>query len=197
MTPLSKKILSHSQLTYRTDLCNRPINLHSGHVNVNLDFYPEPALKMAALLSLADGLKAVNALLLRERIANLPVTPKPNQDKPDYSLPRSHILRLRTDFERIKTLGRRQVGRYIVCNYLYLPESPRLAGFIVPKACGNAVIRNKVRRRLKELYRLNQGKLPEDLQSVWIARRSAKLPDLVEFKKDFEKIVAQAGFFSS
>ncbi|MDZ4788236.1 MAG: ribonuclease P protein component [Blastochloris sp.] len=123
----------------------------------------------------------------------MPVTPKPDPAS-DFSLPRSHTLRLRTDFERIKALGKRQAGRHLVCNYMIRPREPRLAGFIVPKACGNAVARNKIKRRLREIYRHWQGKFPDGLQSVWIARRTAAGSELKSFTQDFEQIVKRCGF---
>ncbi len=132
--------------------------------------------------------KAANVSPPRERTASLPVTPKP-----DCRLPRSRILRSRLDFQRIKAEGKRQAGAYLVCNYMIRPGETRMAGFIVPKACGNAVVRNRIKRRLRELYRHCQHQLPEHLQSVWIARKSCSEvePDL--FRQDFNRILEKAG----
>jgi ribonuclease P protein component len=132
--------------------------------------------------------RAVNVSPLRERIASLPVIPKP-----DYRLPRSRVLRLRLDFQRIKVEGKRQAGTYLVCNYMIRPGEPRLAGFIVPKICGNAVARNRIKRRLRELYRHIQHGLPEHLQSVWIARKPSSEAAGEAFAKDFYKLLARTG----
>ncbi|NJK90877.1 MAG: ribonuclease P protein component [Blastochloris sp.] len=125
------------------------------------------------------------------------VTPKPDSGSrpaPDQRLPRSRILRLRTDFQRIKAQGKRQTGRHLVCNYLIRPEEPRLAGFVVPKACGNAVARNRIKRCLRELYRRCQASLPEHLQSVWIARKSAGAVDRAALAQDFDLLRERCGW---
>jgi ribonuclease P protein component len=61
--------------------------------------------------------------------------------------------------------GGRRVGRGTVVVHLLLEEPARAstarAGFVVSKAVGNAVVRNKVRRRLRHLVRPLLGELPE------------------------------------
>ncbi|MFG2165345.1 ribonuclease P protein component [Micromonospora chersina] len=89
-------------------------------------------------------------------------------------------LRRSSDFAAAVRGGRR-VGRGAVVVHLTLPEqtgstatpspeparrsgaetsAPRRAGFVVSKAVGNAVVRNKVRRRLRHLVRERLGDLP-------------------------------------
>jgi len=70
-------------------------------------------------------------------------------------------LRRSTDFAAAVRGGRR-AGRGTVVVHLLIDEpaqaSTARAGFVVSKAVGNAVVRNKVRRRLRHLTR---GLLPE------------------------------------
>jgi ribonuclease P protein component len=72
-------------------------------------------------------------------------------------------LRRSSDFAAAVRGGRR-VGRGTVFVHLLLDEpahaSPARAGFVVSKAVGNAVVRNKVRRRLRHLVRPRLGSLP-------------------------------------
>ena len=61
--------------------------------------------------------------------------------------------------------GGRRVGRGTVVVHLLLEEPARAstarAGFVVSKAVGNAVVRNRVRRRLRHLVRPLLGDLPD------------------------------------
>jgi ribonuclease P protein component len=73
-------------------------------------------------------------------------------------------LRRGTDFAAAVRGGRR-VGRNTVVVHLLIdepaPASTARAGFVVSKSVGNAVIRNKVRRRLRHLVRPSLADLPD------------------------------------
>ncbi|MEU7903817.1 ribonuclease P protein component [Actinoplanes sp. NPDC049118] len=73
-------------------------------------------------------------------------------------------LRRSTDFAAAVRGGRR-AGRGTVVVHLLLDEpaqaSTARAGFVVSKAVGNAVVRNKVRRRLRHLVRSRLTDLPD------------------------------------
>jgi ribonuclease P protein component len=72
-------------------------------------------------------------------------------------------LRRSTDFAAAVRGGRR-AGRETVVVHLLLDEPaqalPARAGFVVSKTVGNAVVRNKVRRRLRHLVRPRLASLP-------------------------------------
>jgi len=73
-------------------------------------------------------------------------------------------LRRSADFTAAVRGGRR-AGRNSVVVHLLIDEpvqaSTARAGFVVSKAVGNAVIRNKVRRRLRHLVRSRLADLPD------------------------------------
>jgi len=52
-------------------------------------------------------------------------------------------------------------------------QSPSRAGFVTSKRVGEAVVRNRVRRRLREIVRRNQHELRRGAWLVVIARPSA------------------------
>ena len=66
--------------------------------------------------------------------------------------------------------GGRRVGRGTVVVHLLIEEpasAPEArAGFVVSKAVGNAVVRNRVRRRLRHLVRPHLAALPAGAQLV-------------------------------
>ena len=118
----------------------------------------------------------------------MPATPKRRE-----ILPRKRILRLRADYDAVRIKGKRLNGRYLALNYFLMPGALRMAGFIVPKSSGNAVQRNKIKRRLREIYRKTQDALPDNLQSVWIGRRGAAEVGFDALKNEMLNLYRKAG----
>ncbi len=83
-----------------------------------------------------------------------------NVAEASHSFPKHLRLLRRSDFRRVYEEGRRR--RAPLCTVFYrangLPHS-RL-GITVPRALGKAVLRNRVKRRLREIFRLNLPTLP-------------------------------------
>jgi ribonuclease P protein component len=72
-------------------------------------------------------------------------------------------MRRRSEFSQTLRGGRR-AGRPLVSGHLlFRPgnDEPARVGFVVSKAVGGAVVRNRVRRRLRDLARGYLGSLPE------------------------------------
>ncbi|WP_067797476.1 ribonuclease P protein component [Actinomadura formosensis] len=80
-------------------------------------------------------------------------------------LPSGNRMRRRDDFTLAVRRGRR-TGRPTVVVHLLHPDeppaaaAPPLVGFIVARPVGNAVVRNRVRRRLRHLVRPHLDRLP-------------------------------------
>jgi ribonuclease P protein component len=72
-------------------------------------------------------------------------------------------------------------------------QTSAMVAFIIPKNCGPAVIRNRIRRRLKELFRHLQPHLPSDARIVWIAHPPAAQMTLAQLAIEFLRLVHRAG----
>ena len=67
----------------------------------------------------------------------------------------------------------------------FLENEEKRIGIIVSKKVSNkAVIRNRVRRRIREIYRLNREDMPQG-EMVVIARRPTAKADFSSLKKEF------------
>ncbi len=69
-------------------------------------------------------------------------------------------------------------------------ERPRL-GLVVSRKCGNAVVRNRWKRALREAFRLAQHDLPRHLDFVVLPKRGAK-PDVARLQASFKQLAIRA-----
>ncbi|MEE1618547.1 ribonuclease P protein component [Brachybacterium sp. J144] len=79
-----------------------------------------------------------------------------------------HRLRTGDEFRAVTRGGVRSARSHVVVHLSLLPQgtgAPRV-GFVVSKKVGNAVIRNRVTRRLREIVRPRLGELPADAAIV-------------------------------
>ncbi|MFC0674959.1 ribonuclease P protein component [Brachybacterium hainanense] len=79
-----------------------------------------------------------------------------------------HRLRTGDDFRRVTRTGTRSARSHVVVHLALSPErgpEPRV-GFVVSKKTGNAVVRNRVARRLREIFRARLARLPDGADVV-------------------------------
>jgi ribonuclease P protein component len=88
---------------------------------------------------------------------------------------RTFRLKSRLDFQAVYTKGRSVANRAAV---LYvLPQKPpgiTRVGFAAGKKLGNAVVRNRIKRRIKEAVRLLWARVKPGYLVIVIARQSSK-----------------------
>ena len=90
------------------------------------------------------------------------------------SFPKSRRLTRASEFERVKREGLVRRGNLLTLSATVVENSGLYrVGFITSRRLGSAVIRNRVRRRLREIVRQHQHDLRQDFWIVLIAKRDA------------------------
>ena len=114
-------------------------------------------------------------------------------------LPQQSRMRRPEDFRRVLRMGRR-AGGSVVAVHLLLPSSshgevrsgdPAKVGFIVSRAVGSAVVRNRVKRRLRELMRRRLASLPEGCLLVLRAHPAAAGARQADLTADLDLVIGR------
>ncbi len=111
------------------------------------------------------------------------------------TLPRRRIIKRRSDFQCVYRKGRSFANRYFVL-YVFPSVSVRgHVGFAAGKKLGCAVTRNRVKRLLRETYRLHQNRIREDAALLFVGRRAMTTAKLSEVEKAFLLLGEKSGIF--
>ena len=104
-------------------------------------------------------------------------------------------LKRRPEFLRVASSGRKAAVGGVVLQALARPDTePARLGFTVTKKVGNAVIRNRTRRRLKEAARLLLQQQPiAGADLVLIGRDTTRSRDFAALQQDLRRALGKAG----
>ena len=104
----------------------------------------------------------------------------------------SHSLKLNHIFQRLyRTSG--QANGYLVLYARKNRTDTNRVGITVGKKLGHAVVRNRVRRRLREVYRLNEDKFQAGWDIVVVARTRAVYAEFNQLVDAYMSAAQKAG----
>lgn len=97
------------------------------------------------------------------------------------------------EFRRIYAKGRSGVSPYFVVYVRPNRRGHNRLGVTVSTKLGHAVVRNRVRRRLREIFRLNQDKLTQGYDMIVVARTRAVHAEYRELDRAFLRTCGKLG----
>jgi ribonuclease P protein component len=111
---------------------------------------------------------------------------------------RAQRLKQNRDFARVRSTGQRLVNGCLIANWSALPPgaTARL-GVVTSGKLGNAVVRSRARRLLRECFRLHQHELAQPVELVLVARASIVGRGLAEVEKDFLTVARKASLLKT
>ena len=109
---------------------------------------------------------------------------------------RTQGLKKDSDFRKVYKHGKSFANRYLVMYILNNKSENSRIGISVSKKVGKAIIRNKVRRRIKEAYIVNiDENVKYGYDIVFIARVAIKDAEYKDIEKSMKHLVKKAEMF--
>lgn len=98
-------------------------------------------------------------------------------------------LKKNIEFRRVYKQGKSTANRILVLYYLPNTLKERRTGITVSKKVGKSVVRNLVKRRIRESLKELEPLMPEGYDMVWIARASCHEADFKTIKSGVKHLV--------
>lgn len=113
----------------------------------------------------------------------------------DFSFPKRERLSKSKDFKRVYEAGRLICNKYLLLYSLSTQNPYRRIGFSVSKKIGKSCKRNRIKRLLREVYRLNRPRLKGGVDIVVVARTGVGELDLQSLKDCLLELFKEADLF--
>lgn len=98
-------------------------------------------------------------------------------------------LKKRKDFARIYRRGKSFAAKRVAMNYLMVRNNELLIGFSASKKVGNAVVRNRVKRIMRECVRQDLDNIPRGYRIIFNARVRSANASYEEILKDINYLI--------
>lgn len=108
-------------------------------------------------------------------------------------MPPLPMLRRKADFDAIGRQGSARSNRLLVLRSLRTDGLVTRVGLSTPRSLGGAVQRNRVRRRLRELFRERVGAIGSGWDILLIARREAVTASYGELRDALASLLERSG----
>jgi ribonuclease P protein component len=105
----------------------------------------------------------------------------------DQRLPKKEILRKRTELNEVFERGSIWSGSYMKC--LFVESNRSSVGFVVSRRFVNAVIRNRAKRLMREVFRKKRHGIGS-FKIVIMPKKQLDHAPFKELEKDFDRFIA-------
>ena len=102
-------------------------------------------------------------------------------------------MKYNRDFRYLYRKGASIAAGYLVIYYKKTSKKENILGITVTKKLGNAVMRNRVRRLIKECYRLRESEMSFGYNIVIVARNRAVGADFAAIRGDMNYLLKKSG----
>ncbi len=104
-----------------------------------------------------------------------------------FTLTKEDKIRRSSDYRRIMKRGGRFRTPHFNIRMLKSPVGTTRLGIAAGRKAGKACARNRIKRRLREYFRLNRDKFPRETDVVFIVREGASTVDTKQLCEELDR----------
>jgi len=101
------------------------------------------------------------------------------------------------DFSAVYTRGKPNFGKFVVVSVLPMDGKVSRVGFAVGKKVGNAVARNKVKRRLRAIMQGQAGRISPGFDVIIGAKQKSVTASFRDLEEDVCRVLKYSGLLTS
>lgn len=109
-----------------------------------------------------------------------------------YKPSKAKILKKNKEFQKVYRSGKSYANKFLVIYVLFTDNNKNRIGFAAGKKLGNAVIRNRVKRLLREVYRQNKIENNCSRDIIIVGRNAAVKAKYGDIEKAYKEICKKA-----
>jgi ribonuclease P protein component len=109
----------------------------------------------------------------------------------------TETLKRNYEFTRVYRKGKYLPGRHAVVHFLRRPKGPNRLGVTVGKGVRTSVLRNRLKRLLRESFRQVETRLSGGFDIVLVAKAGSEAPPYREMERDVKGLLARAGLLNA
>jgi len=110
----------------------------------------------------------------------------------EFAFSRASRLRLKKEFEAVFAAGRKTVTRNLVAWNSPCDDKEKKIGLMVSKKTGGAVKRNRLKRLLREAFRLTKKELKEGTRLIIYPKAGCAMNNLAQARQELDTLRLRA-----
>ena len=110
----------------------------------------------------------------------------------EFAFPRTSRLRLKKEFEAVFAAGKKTVTRDLVAWNFPCGGKEKKIGLMVSKKTGGAVKRNRLKRLLREAFRLTRKELKEGTRLIIYPKAGCAVKNLAQARQELDTLRQKA-----